>query len=222
MAHPFPSGAGGLYRVVLVDDHALVLAGMRDLVNSSTDFTVVGEFLSGAAVLRSISDLGADLVILDLRMGDYLGPELCRRIRSVTSARVLMLTGFGDAGILKACLDEGAAGVLLKASADLDIVDAMTRVMRGETVLDPSVGATLADGATTPVRGSDGVVYAQLRSSEYKVLRLMAQGSTTREIQDELGLTNNTVRSYAQSLMEKLDAHSRVQLIVKARAMRLV
>lgn len=196
---------------------------MRELVNSSPDFTVVGEFLSGTDVLRSISELAADLVMLDLRVGDCLGPDLCRGILAASpGSKVLMLTGFGDVQILRACLDEGASGVLLKASADLDIAEAMSQVIRGDTVLDPAVERDLAATEQAPLKGAGGELYAQLRPSEYKVLRLMAQGSTTRQIQEELGLTNNTVRSYAQSLMEKLDAHSRVQLIVKARALRLI
>lgn len=210
--------------VVLVDDHALVISGMRDLVNTSGIFEVTGEFLNGDDALNAMDALQPDLVMLDLRLGSSLGPEMCRGIlKKSPSSRIIILTGFADGRILSACLDEGASGLLLKASWDLDIVDVMRRVLAGERVVDPSIEALVSGhGHTRALTDSDGFLYGDLRTSEYRVLRLMAQGLSTKEIQAELDLTTNTVRSYAQTLMEKLNVHSRVQLVVKARALRLI
>jgi DNA-binding NarL/FixJ family response regulator len=209
-------------RVMIVDDHSIVIAGLRTLINSSNDFRVVAECTSAAEARGIASTSQADLAILDLRLGDALGPDLCRDVIEASPlTKVLMLTGFGDVRILRACLDEGASGILLKGSADLDLMQAMRSVLGGEIVVDPVVRHEL--GAIEQlIRGAGGELYDRLRPQEYAVLRLLAQGNTTREIGGEMGLTVNTVRSYIQTLMNKLDAHSRVQLTVKARELHLI
>ncbi|MFD9665809.1 response regulator transcription factor [Rhodococcus sp. NPDC059968] len=208
--------------VLIVDDHSIVLAGLRALVESSTDFEVVGDCTSAADARALAPQLVPDLAVLDLRLGDALGPELCRDvIQSSPRTKVLILTGFSDIRILRACMQEGASGILLKGAADLDLLGAMRDVIEGTIVLDPVIRQEL-NADEELLHGGEGRLYATLRPREYKVLRLMAQGMTTKEIGEELGLTINTVRSYAQALMQKLDAHSRVQLIVKARQMNLI
>lgn len=208
--------------VFVVDDHSIVLTGLRSLMNASKDFHVVGCATSASEARRLVPTAQPDLVLLDLRLGDALGPDLCRDLlRDSPETKVLILTGFSDTRILQACLDEGASGILLKGAPDLDILGAMRRALAGETVLDPLVAQEL--GAEDDLlRGNDGQLHTSLRPREYKVLRLMAQGLTTNDISQELGLTVNTIRSYAQALMQKLDVHSRIQLIVKARDMRLI
>lgn len=210
-------------RVVLVDDHAVVLLGVKALVDDSPDFRVVGEFCDGTSALRGISELQPDLVLLDLRLGSELAPETCRSIlRECPEAKVVILTGFMEAPLLHACLHEGAAGVLLKSSEQVDLLDGMRRVMRGEMALDPQLSQQ-DNGTCHSVRvESQGVLVAELRASEYRVLRLLAQGFSTAQIQNDLNLSANTVRSYIQAVLEKLDAHTRVQAVVKARALNIL
>lgn len=216
-----PSAPAPMSRVVLIDDHPLVLAGLASLLDSSRDFEHTGSFVDAALAVRHVRQVHPDVVVCDVRLsGTESGPEVCRRIALETpTARVVMLTAFMDARLLQACLDEGAAGIMLKTSEELDLLSALRRVRAGEVVIDPAIAERLA---ASPFSTDDGVLASAIRPSEHKVLRLLAAGLSTREIEHELDLANSTVRGYAQVLMEKLDAHSRVELVVKARRMRLV
>lgn len=216
-----PSVPASISRVVLIDDHPLVIAGLASLLDASSDFEHAGSFVDATPAVRHVRQIHPDLVVCDVRLSDTdSGPEVCRRIAlDAPTTRVVMLTAFMDARLLQACLDEGAAGVILKTSEELDLLSALRRVRSGEVVIDPGIAEQMA---TPPLPMEDGLLVSAIRPSEHKVLRLLAAGLSTREIEHELDLANSTVRGYAQVLMEKLDAHSRVELVVKARRMRLV
>ncbi|WP_326594839.1 response regulator transcription factor [Streptomyces sp. NBC_01803] len=204
-----------------MDDHPLVLSGLRSLLETASRFEVVASFIDACSAVEHIRRVRPDLVICDVRLSNNeLGPDVCRRILADSpETRVVMFSAFMDARILRACLDEGASAVLLKTSGELDLMDTLTRVLDGERVIDPSVAEAVL---SVQVLSVDGALLSELRPSEHKVLRLLSAGLSTREIECELGLANSTVRGYTQSLMEKLDAHSRVELVVKARELRLV
>ena len=201
-------------RVLLIDDHPIVLQGVRHLLADTDEFEVVAESTTAEDGLAAARVHQPDLVILDLRIGDRLAPDVCTRLRTAApSARVLILTAYDDAPLVRACLDVGAAGVLLKDAHGLDLVRALRRVLAGETVVDQRF--------TVHPYGGDAA-YEPLTQREHEVLRLMARGLVGLEIAEELSLANNTVRSYTQSLLSKLHASNRIQALATARRLRLL
>lgn len=208
------------HTVLIADDHPLVAHGIERVLDGG-DFTVVAVCHSGAAVLETAPRLRPELVLLDVRLGDMNGADVCRRLGDeVPGAKVVVLTAYSDIENLHRCLESGAAGVLLKATIDLDLRRALHEVRAGRMVVDSGVARELE--AAGGILRSTTSAAPHLRPRELEVLRLMAAGMTTRDIADELELSVNTVRTYTQSLMTKLDAHTRVQAIVFAQQRHLV
>ena len=205
-------------RVLLIDDHPIVLHGVQHLLAGSSEFEVVGECTTAEDGVAAARREQPDLVILDLRIADVLAPDVCTRLRSAApAARIVILTAFDDDALLQACLQRGAAGVLLKDALGLDLVDALRRVLGGETVLDKRLHRP-----SHSLQESGDHVFEPLTQREYDVLRLMARGLIGKEIAGELSLAPNTVRSYAQSVLSKLHASNRVQALATAKRLRLL
>jgi two-component system, NarL family, nitrate/nitrite response regulator NarL len=205
-------------RVLLIDDHPVVLHGVQHLLAASSEFEVVAECTTAEDGVAAARRDQPDLVILDLRIADVLAPDVCTRLRSAApAARIVILTAFDDDALLQACLQRGAAGVLLKDALGLDLVDALRRVLGGETVLDKRLNR-----ASHILQESGDQVFEPLTQREYDVLRLMARGLIGKEIAGELSLAPNTVRSYAQSVLSKLHASNRVQALATAKRLRLL
>ena len=206
--------------VLIVDDHPVVAHGIERVLDRTGDFTVVAACYSGIEALDVARKMSPDIAVVDVRLGDTDGVDVCRRLlAAVPGIRVVMLTAFDDAARLRQCLASGASGVLLKGTIDLDIAQALREVVGGRIVVDHSVArdleaaeSLLTEATTTPT----------LRPREAEVLRLIGFGMTTKAIAKELDLTVNTVRSYTQSLMLKLDAHTRVQAVVTGQKMGLI
>lgn len=207
--------------VLIADDHPLVAHGIdRVLATTAGEFGVVAACHSGQETLAAAADQQPDLILLDVRLGDMNGAEVCRKLGTETpGAKVVMLTAFDDTENLRRCLEAGAAGVLLKGTLDLDLTQALRDVRDGRMVIDSEVAGSLeaASGIL-----ADGTTIPQLRPREAEVLRLMAAGLTTRVIAAELDLSLNTIRTYTQSLMTKLGAHTRVQAIVFAQQLQMI
>jgi DNA-binding NarL/FixJ family response regulator len=184
------------------DGVALLLRGEPALV-------VVGSAESGRSALDRAPGLAPDLVLLDLRLPDMLAPEIVAGLRErVPAARVVVFTAHGDHHGVRAALDAGAHGALLKDAAATDLVDALRRVLRGERVCDPRM---VPGGVNQAALARSG-----LTRREYEVLRLAAQGRTNPEIAETTGLARNTVKTYLQSALHKLGARNRVEAIGKA------
>jgi DNA-binding NarL/FixJ family response regulator len=208
-------------RVLIADDHPIVAQGIERVVAAAPDLEVVATCYSGRDTVEVAARTSPDLVLLDVRLGDLDGSEVCRRLAvHAPGARTVVLTAFDDVVNLRRCLESGARGVLLKGTLGLDLVEALRDVRDGRVVIDAGLASrletaqSLLDGAAVAVR--------LLRPREVEVLRLMARGRTTKDIAAELELTVNTVRSYTQALMEKLGAHTRVQAIVLAQQQQLI
>ncbi|MDT7630833.1 MAG: hypothetical protein QOI50_2763 [Pseudonocardiales bacterium] len=207
--------------VLIADDHPLVAHGIERVLAATSEFTVIAACYSGKDTLEVAQRTRPDLILLDVRLGDLNGSDVCRELGTSTpAAKIVMLTAFDDTENLRRCLEAGAAGVLLKGTLDLDLVQALRDVRDGRMVVDAGIARALE--TASGLLKTDGASYPQLRPREVDVLRLMAAGMTTKDIAEQLDLTVNTVRSYTQALMEKLGAHTRVQAIVYAQKLQLI
>lgn len=196
--------------VLVVDDHPVVRDGVSLLLRYDPALTVVGSAESGRAAIQRVTELKPALILLDLRLPDMLAPEVIDRLRRVHPAGLIVVfTAHGDHQGVRAALDSGAHGCLLKDVAGTDLVAALRRVLRGERVVDPRIFPD--DG-----QRSDALARSGLTRREYEVLRLAAQGQTNPEIAESTGLARNTVKTYLQSALHKLGARNRVEAIGKA------
>jgi len=205
--------------VLVIDDHPVVIDGVRQLMARASEFTMVGEATNSDDGVELAKSLTPDLVLLDLKLGDSFAPHLCRLLMEASEAsRIVIHTAFDDREPLRACLNAGAVGVVLKDASNL--MDALRHVMTGEIYVDPSL---VVDPKARAMRlGDEGGVYESLTLREYEVLCVMALGRTSKEIAAELHLAENTVRSYTQALLSKLHARNRIEAVAIARELRLL
>lgn len=198
-------------RVFLVDDHEMVRRGVRDLLEEEPDMVVVGEAATAAAAVPAIGRLVPDVAVLDARLPDGHGVDVCRDVRSAhREVACLMFTSYDDEDAIMAAIMAGAAGYLLKQIRGIDLVDAVRRVAAGQSLLDPAVTETvLARLRTGDLRQPDPL--AVLSEQERRVLALIAEGLTNREIGARLYLAEKTVKNYVSSLLAKLGLGRRAQ-----------
>lgn len=205
-------------RVVLADDHAVLRAGLKLLLEGEPDMRVVGEAADGAAVLPLSEACQPDLILLDLTMPRLGGLEILPLLqKQVPLPKILILTMHDDEGYLRQALQEGASGYVLKKAADVELLSAIRAVMRGEVYIHPAMTRPLLDGVMpngmpdTARTGEE--LWATLSDREQEVLQLVAIGHTGREIADRLSLSVKTVETYRARGMEKLDLRSRAALV---------
>jgi two-component system response regulator DevR len=202
-------------KVFLLDDHEVVRRGLRDLLESEGDIQVIGE--SGLAVEATsrIPALRPDVAILDGRLPDGSGIDVCREVRSVDpSIKALILTSYDDDEALFAAILAGAAGYVLKQITGHDLLDTVRRVAAGQSLIDPSLTARVLDR----VRNGDpkAAELANLSDREREILALIAEGLTNRQIGERLFLAEKTVMNYVSSLLAKLGLERRTQAAVLA------
>jgi two-component system response regulator DevR len=202
-------------RVFLLDDHEVVRRGVRELLDAEDDIEVVGEADTAERALARIPATRPDVAILDVRLPDGDGIAVCREIRSDHGeVACLMLTSFSDDEALVQAVVAGASGYLLKQIRGTDIVDAVRRVSRGESLLDPVVAQRVAERLRRPPVEDERL--ARLTGQERKILALIADGLTNRQIADELHLAEKTVKNYVSNLLAKLGMERRTQAAVFA------
>lgn len=205
-----------MIRVALVDDQAIVRAGVARILGPEDGFSVIGEFASGAEAVASVPDLEPDLVLMDIRMPGMDGIEATRRLAG--GPPVLVLTTFGEDEVLWGALEAGAAGFVLKDSSAEDLIAAARAVAGGGAWFDPAVAPRVLDqyrrlvapGAREAARLDD------LTEREHDVLRLMARGATNTEIAAELFVAEATVKTHVGSIFMKLGVRDRPAAIVFA------
>jgi two-component system, NarL family, response regulator DevR len=212
-----PRGTNVTIRVFLLDDHEVVRRGVRDLLEAQSDgeIEVAGEAGTAEEAYRRIPAVGPDVAILDVRLPDGDGVEVCREIRSRhPEVQCLMLTSFADDEALFDSIMAGAAGYVLKQVRGSDLVDSVRRVAAGQSLLDPTVTAKVLDRLRMGPE-ADPVV-AQLTEQERKILDLLAEGLTNRQIGERLYLAEKTVKNYVSNLLLKLGMHRRTEAAVYA------
>ena len=200
-------------RVLLCDDHELVRRGVRTLLEADLTIDVVGEASSADEAIALAAQLEPDVVVMDVRMPGRSGVEACRDIRSAREAtKVVMLTSFTDDEALFTAIMAGASGYLLKNIASTDFVDSLHRVARGQSLLDPTVTERVLArlrGGSEPGPGEAG---DDITPQERRVLLLMAEGLTNRQIGDQLNLAEKTVKNYVSNILMKLGLSRRAEV----------
>ena len=203
-------------RIVLVDDHAVLRAGLTALLNAEADMTVVGEAGDGAASLPVVADRQPDVVLLDINMPNMGGLDALGELRKVApKSRVLILTMHDDQTYLRQALAQGAAGYVLKEAADTELLTAIRTVYHGGAFLHPSHAQALLAPTTAATAGqpSTNDDLSILSERELEVLKLIALGHANKEIAEMLYLSVKTVETYKTRIMEKSTLTSRAALV---------
>lgn len=210
----------GKIQVLLADDHAVLRAGLRALLNGQPDMEVVGEAADGEEALRVAERVRPDIVLMDITMPGMDGLEATRQLkRRQPHVRVIMLTMHEDEEFLRQVLAAGGSGYLLKKAAESELLSAIRAVHRGEAFIYPSLTRVLIEGylrqADERGRKKEPVPPApgNLTAREVEVLRLIAQGYTNQQIADQLVISVKTVETHKAHIMEKLSLRSRVELV---------
>jgi len=202
-------------RVFLLDDHEIVRRGLRDLLEAEDDLVVVGESDSASEAERIIPVLRPDVAVLDARLPDGSGIDVCRTIRSKDpSIQALILTSYDDEQALFAAIMAGAAGYVLKQVRSHDLVEAIRTVARGQSLIDPAVTANMLDRPQSEPEKPNEL--ASLTDREKDILALIAEGLTNRQIGQRLFIAEKTVKNYVSSLLGKLGLERRTQAAVLA------
>jgi DNA-binding NarL/FixJ family response regulator len=197
-------------RVFLLDDHEIARRGIRDLLESEQDIEVVGESGLAQEAERRIPALRPDVAILDARLPDGSGIDVCRSIRSIDpDIAAQILTSYDDDEALFAAIMAGAAGYVLKQVHGNDLVSSVRRIAAGQSLLDPGVTATVLERLRCGPPAAPGV--ERLTAQERRILDLIGEGLTNRQIAGRLSLAEKTVKNYVSSVLSKLDLGSRTQ-----------
>jgi DNA-binding NarL/FixJ family response regulator len=204
-----------MIRVFLLDDHEVVRRGLADLLQSSGDIEVVGESGLAQEAARRIPALRPDVAILDARLPDGNGIDVCRDVRAVDSSiRGLILTSYEDDEALFAAIMAGAAGYVLKQIRGTDLVDAVRRVAAGQSLLDPAITTRVLERIRSGVEQPREL--KSLTEQERRILEYVAEGLTNREIAGKMFLAEKTVKNYVSSVLAKLGLERRTQAAVLA------
>lgn len=198
-------------RLLIVDDHPVVRMGLRQVEDLDDAIEVVAEAASGADAIAQSKKLVPDVVLLDYRLPDIPGHEVCRRLKAeLPSVRVLFLSSYALESSTVAALDAGGDGYLLKENDARKIVDAVHTVHLGGMVIDPAIARATVLRARQPATGPPGILQ-RLSEQERRVLAEVAKGKTDKEIAQALDLQSKTVRNYLVQVYRKLEVHTRTQ-----------
>lgn len=205
----------GPIRVYLLDDHEVVRQGLRALLESTGDIDVVGESGSAEEAGHRIPALRPHVAVLDARLPDGSGIEVCRTVRAVDpNIQALILTSYDDDEALFAAIMAGAAGYVLKEIKGSDLVTAIRQVAGGKSLIDPSLTARVLERVRNPPKTAPEL--AELTDQELKLLELIAEGLTNRQIGERMFLAEKTVKNYVSSILAKLGLERRTQAAVLA------
>jgi two-component system response regulator DevR len=206
-------------RVFLLDDHEVVRRGIGDLLRAEGDLDVVGEAATAAEAMARIPAARPDVAILDARLPDGSGIDVCRDIRSaLPEVRCLILTSYDDDDAIFAAVMAGASGYLLKEIRGSSLVDAVRQIATGKSLLDPNVTERLLTRLRTPQPVDERL--ASLTEREREILDLIADGLTNKQIGERLFLAEKTVKNYVSGLLAKLGMQRRTQAAVYGSELR--
>jgi len=207
-----PGTGAKTLRLLVVDDHEVVRQGLVALLDRREGFEVVAEAGTVADAIEQAKKFEPDIVVMDVRLPDGSGIEACREIRAeLPAARVVMLTSYPDEEAVLSAIVAGAAGYLLKQVRARDLVAALEAVGRGESLLDPAVTEKVLERVRRIATGGQTDELALLTAQEQKILMLVAEGKTNKEIASDVFLSDKTVKNYVSSILSKLNLERRAQ-----------
>lgn len=202
-------------RVLIVDDHPVVRAGLRVITEVDPGILVIGEAGSGAEAIVAVRDSLPDVVLLDVRLPDRNGIDVCRELKSQPKApRILFLTSFADNALVLAAMQAGGDGYLLKDNEPRDIVAAIRTVLAGGMLFDPIVARAVDRELRSAFPGNSPDPLGELSQQERRVVSAVADGKTDKEIAQMLKLQPKTVRNYLDRAFEKLGVHTRTEAAI--------
>ncbi|MBZ0293708.1 MAG: response regulator transcription factor, partial [Anaerolineae bacterium] len=201
-----------MVQILIADDHAVVRAGLKALLERQGNFRVVAEASTGEEAIAKAQEYQPEVAILDIRMPGLSGIEACRQIvEAVDNCRVIMLTSYAEDELLFAAIQAGASGYVLKRIGDNELVHAVERVSRGEGMLDPAMTTTVFAEMRKANEAQHAAAFVDLTPQELQVLALVAEGMTNRQIAVKLYLGEGTVRNYVSSVLAKIGVSNRAE-----------
>ncbi len=201
-------------RVFLVDDHAVMRAGLKLLINSQPDMKVIGEAGNGREACRHVKDLAPDVIVMDVSMPEMDGAQATDCVKQrCPEVKIVVLTVHEDEGYMRLLLKRGASGYVLKSAIAEELVYAIHRVVEGGIYLDPALADQLVDSTVRHPSNEETGYKGHLSERELEVLRLIAWGHSNTEIAAQLSLSVRTVETYKERLMKKLGFHSRTDIV---------
>ncbi|MEL6525068.1 MAG: response regulator transcription factor [Chloroflexota bacterium] len=199
-------------RILIADDHSVVRAGLRALLEHQGHFRVIAEAGTGEDAIKLAQEHRPDVAVLDIRMPGVSGIEACRQIiDAVPTCKVVMLTSYAEDELLMAAIQAGASGYVLKRIGDNELVQAIERVSRGEGMLDPAMTASVFAEVRKANQAQHAAAFSDLTPQEMAVLAHVSQGLTNRQIAVKLYLGEGTVRNYVSSILSKIGASNRAE-----------
>lgn len=199
--------------ILIADDHGLLRAGLRALLNAEADFRVVDEAADGTETLRLAGQLSPDIVLMDVSMPGLSGIQVTRRLKEILpNVRVLILTVHEDESLLREAMRAGASGYIVKRAVESELIDAIRTIWHGNLYVHPAMTHTLLKDLT-PEPVSEDAPLEPLTPREIEVLCLIAQGYTNRQIAESLNLSVRTVESHRAHITGKLGLRSRLELV---------
>lgn len=202
----------GTVHILIADDHSVVRAGLRALIERQPNFRVIAEASTGEEAVQLAKQHRPQVAVLDIRMPGLSGIEACRQIvESVSGCRVIILTSYAEDELLFAAIQAGASGYVLKRIGDNELMHAIERVSRGEGMLDPAMTSSVFTEIRKVNEAQHVAAFANLTAQELSVLALVAEGLTNRQIAVKLYLGEGTVRNYVSSVLAKINASNRAE-----------
>jgi two-component system, NarL family, response regulator NreC len=204
-------------RILIADDHAVVRAGLRAVLQTNPELELAGEASGGLEALELVQQIHPDVLVLDLSMPDLDGISVTRQVKETNPlTRILILTVHEDEALLREAIKAGASGYILKRAAESELVSAIQVILRGDLYVDPSLLRSLLDEQAKSKPAQTELV-EPLTPREVDVLKFIVEGYTNRQIAEKLSISTRTVEGHRANLSEKLGLHSRVELVRFAR-----
>jgi two-component system, NarL family, response regulator DevR len=206
-----------MIRLLIIDDHEMVREGLKAILTTEPDFEIVGDAASAEQAFELIERLSPDIILLDIRLPGTSGIEVCRTVSErYPESAVIILTTFTDESLVAQCIQAGARGFIVKDIERFDLKRSIRAVARGEAAIDPKAAvAVLAQLRRTPSLKKEPSP-EPLSSQQIVILRLVAQGLSSREIATQLYLSENTVKGYVQEILHRLGVKNRTEAVMVA------
>lgn len=199
--------------VLLVDDHQIVRKGIRAILEGNGQIEIVGEASTGTEALQKVAALKPNAVILDLKLNDIPGDEVCREILKIEpTTAILILTAYFDNNLVAACLHAGARGYLLKDAEQINLPEQLVAIVKGYAILDPRAANVLSQVNFIPEEP-----ISTLSAREHEILQLISRGLSNPEISAKIFISENTIKTHIKEIYSKLDVHNRIEAVIAAR-----